>query len=118
MTGSVSALWLVRRYGYSLRVLLGLIVPLSVCVAPYAWMHSFIVLIPAVLLLLERAGDSLSERAARYLAVFFATVSMPLIVTVRYQVAWVLLSWVLFGTTAIVLRQSEQGVENDLNERV
>ena len=91
---------------------------LSVCVAPYSWMHSFVVLIHAVLVLLERAAGGLSERAIGYLAVALSAVSIPLLVTARYQVAWVILSWAVLGATAFVRRQSERVVESGVNERV
>lgn len=110
--GSACALWLVHRYGYHPRTLLSLIVPLSVCVAPYCWMHSFVVLIPAVLCLVDRAAVCLSERALRYLSVSLAMGSLPLIVTARYQVVWIFLSWAVFGAAVLLLPRAGMEGEN------
>ena len=93
VVGSLLSLWLVGRRGYSLETLLGVVLPISVCVAPYSWMHSFVVLIPSVLLLIERYGARVGESTLRYVIVALAAGSLPLVVLPEYQAVWVLFSW-------------------------
>ena len=102
VVGALLSLWLVRRRGYSLETLLGVVLPISVCVAPYSWMHSFVVLIPNFLLLLERFGTRVRESTLRYVAVVVAATCLPLIVLGGAQVVWVVLSWAI-GVAALVL---------------
>jgi hypothetical protein len=66
LAGALGALLLTARYGYSPPTLLCLLVPLSAITSPYAWSHSFVVLVPALLTFLRAALDRATERALIY----------------------------------------------------
>jgi hypothetical protein len=109
LLGSLAALWIVHRRGYSLRTLLGTVLPLSICVSPYCWMHTFVVLLPSVLLMLDEARTRFSEAALRYCVTGLAALSLPLIVNGTAQAVWVLLSWALLFGAAFLTSPTVQG---------
>lgn len=91
--GALVSLWVVHRRGYSLSVLLSVVLPLSVSVSPYCWMHTFVVLIPSVLLLMTELRSRISEPILRYGLVCVALLSLPFVLGVGHQIPWILLSW-------------------------
>ena len=107
--GSLAAIWIISRRGYSLRSLLGIVIPLSLCASPYCWMHSFVVLLPCVFLILGRARFRMSEAALRYGMVGIAVLSLPLIVDPATQVVWVIFVWaILLGGLLLVSSTAER----------
>ena len=103
--GSLVAIWLVRRLGYSLESMLCVVVPLSVCVAPYAWMHYFVVLVPCFVWLLGRFGTYVSESRLLYAITGVAAVCLPLILDAHLQIVWVAFSWaVLLAAVTLMWR--------------
>ena len=96
VSGSIAALCVTKARGYTLLVLLSLVLPLSVCVSPYCWMHSLVVLIPGLLLLGSSLTPQISERTMRYAMAVAAAATLPMIVGGGMQAVWILLSWGIF----------------------
>jgi len=94
ISGCIGAMWLTRVRGYSLVTLTRVVVPLSLCVAPYCWMHSFVVLLPSYLYALTNAGTRFSERAVQIAIVVGAALSLPLVTLGGFHGIWISLSWV------------------------
>lgn len=94
--GCTGAMWLARVRGYSLVTLICVVVPLSLCVAPYCWMHSFVVLLPSYLYGLTELGTHLSERMMRNMIAVGAALSLPLITLGGFHIIWIIFSWIIF----------------------
>jgi hypothetical protein len=94
--GCVVALRLAKLRGYSLVTLLGVILPLSVCVSPYCWMHSLVILLPGLVCIGSYLSYRFSERAIMYSMAVATVATLPLIVQGGWQPVWILLSWGVF----------------------
>jgi hypothetical protein len=84
----VSAL-LPCRYGYTINTLLLMALPLSVIASPYSWSHSFVVLLPSFLVVVNKLRRTMSIRGALYSVVLFALCSLPLLVNAHVQFPWI-----------------------------
>jgi|GEM_PF-5950508 len=102
--GVGASLLLTKAYGYSLSTLLVLIVPLSIVVAPYAWNHAFLVLLPSYLYILAIRYSRVSERILMYVLVGIALITLPIIINARFQYPWIALPLTLLMLGMRILR--------------
>jgi hypothetical protein len=109
--GCVAGVVLTQRQGYSLRTLLCVLTPLSVLVAPYAWSHTFIVLVPALVVALAPLVERLGEKRVVYLLTGLCIATTPFIVNAHVQYLWIAIPFVLFGVNmrAVAYTGAERG---------
>jgi hypothetical protein len=77
-------------------------------------MHSFVVLIPSYLLLLERIQRGQPESIVRYVVAGIAVAALPLIVLGGYQVVWVLFSWAICGGALLLVGRPEATLKRSM----
>jgi hypothetical protein len=105
--GCLAALQITKVRGYTLVTLLAVVLPLSMSVSPYCWMHSLVVLIPGLLCIGSYFSSRLSERSMMYSMVVASAATLPLIVQGGWQPVWIVLSWGVFLAALCTTQGSE-----------
>jgi hypothetical protein len=105
--GILSGVFFTRRFGYSARTLLFLILPLSLIVSPYAWSHSMIVLLPAYLNIIDAVLQKITEQKLIYLMTLMAVLAIPLSLIAAVQYLWILLPIGILLLNYLVLTNSK-----------
>lgn len=107
LTGILSGVIITKHFSYSLQTLLGAIVPLSLLVSPYAWNHSFVVLLPAFLIAIDPIlkQDIKKERICLRLMLLLSLIALPMTLKASIQYSWIFLPATLFIWN---LRQEKQ----------
>ena len=101
--GGLASIAAVRRYGYSTDTLLRLVVPISAIVAPFLWVHSMIILIPALIPLIERLSTVLSERWILWGLTGLSLVALPGLYGSSVVWLWLALPVVLLCANLLLL---------------
>lgn len=107
--GTMVGLFLTAWASYSPRTLFCILLPLSLLVSPYAWNHTFIVLIPAFAYTLEHFIARHGERLAMWLLTAICLASVPLIVSARLPYLWIAMPLLLLGSNIRLIARSMHG---------
>jgi hypothetical protein len=110
--GVLASITAVRRYGYSTDTLLRLVVPISVLVAPFLWVHSMIILFPALIPVIERLSTMLSERWLLWGLTCLSLVALPGLFGSSVVWLWLALPVVLLSANLLLLSPHPHSARN------
>jgi alpha-1,2-mannosyltransferase len=105
LVGILLGMHFTRRFGYTAKTLMLLLLPLSLIVCPYAWSHSMVILLPAYLSLVNRAAQSISEKKLIYLLTLFSVVGIPITLLPSVQYTWILLPIIVLLLNLVLAEQ-------------